>query len=634
MPLLLLALTGCLDTGNTPLETAETPAAPTNEADEILQLAAPQLDALAETHGMANADDLAVLRVSVDDLDTTHIRLQQTLQGVPVFGAQAILHTDAGGATLPPTDDLLDDVDVDTIPGLDAEDAVAQVVDGGAGWAAQRREPLADLWVLRRADGDHLTWRVRLWQTGDGGPSMPVRFIDAHSGEAVWQYDNLQTSGSATGSGTTDFYGSVSFKTYQSGSSYYLEDTTRKLGTYSFNHGTSSLSYLTDSDDSWTSSTQHEGVDAMYAATKAWDYYSTTFGRSGMDGANGPGYVTSITGAGSVLTLGVKYDVDYVNAYWDGAMIVVGSGDGTESNALTTLDILGHELTHAVSDTEVGFTYANESGAVDEALSDIFGSQVERYTLGESTNTWMMGEATWTPSTAGDALRYMNNPTADGVSYDYYSERYTGSTDNGGVHTNSGIANLAFYLLAAGGSHPRHGGVVVSGIGADAAAAIWYRAMTTYMTASTTFSSARTATLSAASDLYGATSSQYAAVQNAWYDVGVGAAAASGGCASGSTAYTGTLSATGSYSYKPSTSGYMTTTSGTQAMTLTGPAAADFDLTLYKRTGSSGSWSAVATATGSTSTESLSYAGSAASYRVKVSSYSGGGSFTLCLSHP
>jgi len=150
---------------------------------------------------------------------------------------------------------------------------------------------------------------------------------------------------------------------------------------------------------------------------------------------------------------------------------------------------------------------------------------VERYTFGESAKTWMIGEDAYTPGTAGDALRYLDNPQRAGDP-DHYSIRYTGTSDNGGVHTNSGISNHVYYLLAHGGTH-RLGGTV-TGIGADKAQLIWYKALTVYMTSSTNFAAARTATENAASAIYGASSAEKASVSQAWYVCGVGAAPGGG----------------------------------------------------------------------------------------------------------
>jgi vibriolysin len=300
-----------------------------------------------------------------------------------------------------------------------------------------------------------------------------------------------------------------------------------------------------------------------------------------------------------------------------------GDGDGVYFGPLTTLDITGHELTHGITERTANLTYSGESGALNEGISDIFGALSERYGDGSvsSSDTWKIGEDAYTPGVSGDALRYMNDPADDGYSYDYYSS----SIATGAVHYTSGLTNLAFYLMSEGGAHPTRGGSAVTGMGADAAAAIWYRALTYYMTSSTNFSGARSATLSAATDLYGSTSSQYSTVDSAWNTVGVVAATTS------SCTYTnsaGSLSGSKKSYYEPSNSSFSTTTTKTIKGALTGPSSADFDLYLYKY--SNKRWSAVASSTSTTSTESISYNGSAATYRFMVYSYSGSGSYTFC----
>src|SRR5204863_1323032 len=189
----------------------------------------------------------------------------------------------------------------------------------------------------------------------------------------------------------------------------------------------------------------------------------------------------------------------------NGSRLGYGDGDGTSFAPLSkALDVDAHELTHAVTERTANLTYSNESGALNEATSDILGNSCEAYTNNGGTpnsNTWKVGEDIYTPGTAGDALRYMNNPTQDGSSKDWYPSRYTGTSDNGGVHSNSGIANLAYYLMVIGGTHPRSMSTVTvtplsatSSTSLDLAQRIWYRALTVYFTASATFSSARTGT--------------------------------------------------------------------------------------------------------------------------------------------
>jgi vibriolysin len=297
-----------------------------------------------------------------------------------------------------------------------------------------------------------------------------------------------------------------------------------------------------------------------------------------------------------------------------------GDGDGVNSLSLTTLDIGGHEFAHGVTQYTANLTYSGESGGLNESMSDVFGSMVERLMEGESGNTWMMGEETWTPSTSGDALRYMNDPADDGYSYDYYSSALA-SAD---VHYTSGVGNLAFYLLSAGGTHPRaRSTTVVTGIGADAAADIWYLALTSYMTSSTNYAGARTATLSAAAALYGSTSNEYTQVDNAWTAVGVTGSTSSTTCTSST--YTGSLSKTGRSAYAPSSSGSsVSVTAQTVALTGTG---SNFDLYLQKKSGSS--WSTVSSSTGSSSTESITYSGTSGTYRVRVYSTSGSGTYSV-----
>ncbi|HLM00159.1 MAG TPA: M4 family metallopeptidase, partial [Pyrinomonadaceae bacterium] len=369
----------------------------------------------------------------------------------------------------------------------------------------------------------HLAYRVRMRrEDGTRETAMPVIFIDAQTGEKIFEYDNLQT---ATGSSL--YSGAVAIDTSSVGSTYYMEDLSRKIGTFDARNGTSTFYRLTDADDVWDISSQRAAVDAHYGAMKTFDYFKIVHGRNGIDGAGGPGTQTAAADASiKLLSSRVHYSYNYVNAYWNGSTMTYGDGDGTTAGPLVALDICAHEMTHGITERTAGLIYSGESGALNESMSDVFGAMVERYARGENTNTWLIGEDAWTPAKSGDALRYMNNPHyADNGGYsvdddpDHYSERYTGTGDNGGVHINSGIANHAFYLLAKGGAH--HKGGSMNGIGADAAAKIWYKALTTYMTSSTNFAGARIATINAASALYGSTSAQSNAVAQAWCLVGV-----------------------------------------------------------------------------------------------------------------
>ncbi|MEO7591436.1 MAG: M4 family metallopeptidase, partial [Byssovorax sp.] len=229
----------------------------------------------------------------------------------------------------------------------------------------------------------------------------------------------------------------------------------------------------------------------------------------------------SYNGGGAVMKSSVHYSTNYVNAYWDGNQMVYGDGDGVDaSNLARSMDVTAHELTHAVTENESNLVYEGESGGLNEAMSDIFGNTCEWYRDGQvvSANTWKVGEDIWTPATAGDALRYMNDPILDGGSLDFWTTS-AGTVD---VHYSSGIANLAFYLLSQGGLHPRGKSTVnVTGIGIAKAAQIFYRANRDIMTSISDFAAAKAATEQAAVQL-GYTAAEQASVTAAWKAVGVG----------------------------------------------------------------------------------------------------------------
>jgi Zn-dependent metalloprotease len=232
----------------------------------------------------------------------------------------------------------------------------------------------------------------------------------------------------------------------------------------------------------------------------------------------------SWNGQGAAIVSTVHFDQNYNNAFWNGTQMVYGDGDGVDFNSFAlSLDVVAHEISHAVTQSTADLVYQNESGALNEAMSDIMGvaAGVARDKGVISAATWLLGEDIFTPNTPGDALRYLDNPSKDGISPDLYAERYTGTQDNGGVHINSGLANLAFQRLVVGGTHPRQKTpFIVPGLGITKAQAIFYRALTTYMTANTNFAGARAATAMAAKDLYG-DGAEVAAVHYAWDLVGV-----------------------------------------------------------------------------------------------------------------
>jgi vibriolysin len=433
---------------------------------------------------LAGAGELSTHRMLKDERGLSHERVTQSLKGVPVFGAQAILHLGADGSVESITDRLARNLRVSTTPKLRAADATQIAIGHVGGSMGLMGMPKAELVILPESGSARLTYHVQLETvTAEGEPSRPNLFIDAETGELVQEFDNLQTS--------------------RNRKTYTAKNRTTLPGTLLRSEGQAPVSDA-------VANAAHDNAGFTY------DFYFSKFGRDSYDGAGG------------TLTSSVHYSRNYVNAYWDGTQMVYGDGDGSQSSALTVLDVVAHELTHAVTNTSSNLTYSNESGALNEAMSDIFGASVESFRDGAvSANTWKVGEECWTPGTAGDALRYMNDPALAG-DYDYYPTRYTGTSDNGGVHWNSGIANLAFKLMVTGGTHPRgKTSNAVPALDANAytsiqkGAAIFYRANTVYLTPGSTFSEARGATAQAASDLYGSAAAN--AVNEAWTAVGVSA---------------------------------------------------------------------------------------------------------------
>ncbi|WP_241758903.1 M4 family metallopeptidase [Pyxidicoccus parkwayensis] len=415
-----------------------------------------------------------------------HERLTQSVAGVPVFGAQSIVHLNGDGSIASITDKFARDLKVDTQPGIGSDRAIQAAVAQMAAGSVLTSAPKVDLQILPNAlgKGGQLTWRVQLEAvSAEGEPQQPNIFVNAQTGETALKFDNIKTS--------------------------------RNRKTYTANNRTTLPGTLVRSETSAPSSDAvlnqaHDNAGFVY------DFYATKFGRDSYDGL------------GTNLISSVHYSKNYVNAFWNGTQMVYGDGDGVQSAPLTVLDVVGHELTHAVTDTSSELVYSGESGALNEAMSDVFGASIEAFRDGAvSANTWKVGEECWTPATAGDALRYMNDPAIAG-DYDYYPTRYTGTSDNGGVHWNSGIANLAFKLMVTGGTHPRgKTTTVVPALDANPytsimmGAAIFYRANTVYLTPNSTFTDARGATAQAAQELYGATAA--AAVNAGWTAVGVAA---------------------------------------------------------------------------------------------------------------
>ncbi|WP_407700317.1 M4 family metallopeptidase [Streptomyces beihaiensis] len=503
-------LTGTLAASGAQAETA-TPSAPTAAPMSLSGKAHAGLvkDAQAEAADTAKALKLGskeklVVRDVVKDRDgTTHTRYERTYDGLPVLGGDLIVHTSKSGAREGVTRATHRSIDVATTG------ATLKAAPSGARkvvWAASGTPRLAYEKVVDSTDAD-------------GTPSRLHLITDARTGKKIYQYDDIRTD---TGTGNSQYSGKVGIGTTKTGSGYALTDATRGgHSTYNLGGGSSGKGTLfTDSDDTWGDGTVNDpataGVDAAYGAQETWDFYKKTFGRSG------------IRGDGKGAYSRVHYGNAYVNAFWDDSCFCMTYGDGQNNqHPLTSLDVAGHEMTHGVTSATAGLNYSGESGGLNEATSDIFGTAVEFYANNPSDpGDYLIGEKI-DINGDGTPLRYMDKPSKDGSSLDYWSHR-AGHVD---VHYSSGIANHFFYLLSEGSGKktingvaydsPTYDGSKVTGIGRDKADQIWYKALTTYFTSTTKYKDARAGTLKAASDLYGANSAEYKAVAAAWTAVNV-----------------------------------------------------------------------------------------------------------------
>ncbi|MFI1001543.1 M4 family metallopeptidase [Streptomyces galbus] len=476
------------------------------------------------------AQEALVVRDVVKDADgTVHTRYERTYAGLPVLGGDLVVDTAKSGDTRGVVKATRATIEVASLtPAVPADQARKQALrlaaDAGADTADAGRAPRKVIWA---ANGTP----VLAYETvvgglqEDGTPNELHVVTDAATGKKLYAYQGIET-----GTGNTMYSGTVTLGTSQSGSTYTLTDTARgNHKTYNLNRGTSGTGTLfSGPDDVWgngsASNAETAGADAHYGAALTWDYYKNVHGRSGIRG----------DGVGAYSR--VHYGNNYVNAFWSDSCFCMTYGDGSgNTRPLTAIDVAGHEMTHGVTSNTAGLNYSGESGGLNEATSDIFGTSVEFYANNASdVGDYLIGEKIDINGN-GTPLRYMDKPSKDGASKDsWYSG--IGSVD---VHYSSGPANHFFYLLSEGSgakvingvsyNSPTADGLPVTGIGRAKAEKIWFRALSTKFTSTTNYAGARTGTLAAAGELYGTSSAEYKAVQDAWAAVAVGARSGGGG---------------------------------------------------------------------------------------------------------
>ncbi|MER6285589.1 M4 family metallopeptidase [Streptomyces sviceus] len=483
----------------------------------------------AKDLGLGAKEKLVVRDVVKDGNGTLHTRYERTYDGLPVLGGDLVVETTKSGATEGVVKATAKTIKVASVtPKVSAAKASAQALKAaqaaGADKVDTNRAPRKVIWAGNGTPTLAYETVVGGLQE-DGTPNELHVVTDAATGAKLYEYQGIET-----GTGNTMYSGTVTLGTTQSGSTYNLTDGARgNHKTYNLNHGTSGTGTLfSGPDDVWgngsASNLETAGADAHYGAALTWDYYKNVQGRSGIRGDGVGAYSRA------------HYGNNYVNAFWDDSCFCMTYGDGSgNTHPLTSIDVAGHEMTHGVTSNTAGLNYSGESGGLNEATSDIFGTAVEFYANNSSdVGDYLIGEKI-NINGDGTPLRYMDKPSKDGASKDsWYSG--IGSVD---VHYSSGPANHFFYLLSEGSgtktingvtyNSPTSDGLPVTGIGRDKAEKIWFRALTTKFTSTTNYAAARTGTLAAAGELYGTTSAEYTAVANAWAGVAVGSRPGGGG---------------------------------------------------------------------------------------------------------
>jgi Zn-dependent metalloprotease len=493
-----------------------------------------------------NQVDFVHIKSEKDELGFTHSRYLQTFMGVPVDKSTYILHTKEGlvksfnGIAL----DLKGTLNPN--PALKEQEALQNALSHykadtymweDAFWEnelKERKGPDAThfpkgllVWYETKEPLIRLAWKFDIYAASPHGGYR--YYIDAQNG-SVLHVMNLEHN--CTGASVNSiFNGNRSINTeLYTATEYRLKDdcqaATIRVRDWNSATTTASPIEIDNTTNTWTTMDERFGATVLWEIKQSYLYFLNVHGRASTDNANGiiEAYINAIF---SCSTCPGGVTANNASMGNDGITMKVGlSNAGTLANSYATVDIIGHEYAHAVTRFSGGLIYQDESGALNESFSDIFGEVIERYVLG--TNDWLLGS-----ERTNGAIRDMSNPNAfndpdtyGGTNWCDYTNAGLNCTmnDNGGVHINSGVQNFWYYLLVAGGSgtNDNSDDYSVSAIGNTAARAIAYRNLTVYLGPNSTFADARTGSINAAADLFGACSNEVKQVMNAWYAVGVG----------------------------------------------------------------------------------------------------------------
>ncbi|WP_163100186.1 M4 family metallopeptidase [Peribacillus alkalitolerans] len=476
--------------------------------------------------GINNPDkNLKVKSVEKDNLGMTHVRFNQTVNGVNVEGSELVVHFNKNNEVVSVNgriNQTIADDAVDTTAALSSDAALKAAQSSVNAPEELTYEPTTELVVLPFEGENYTAYKVNINFMGDE-PGNWFVFVDANTGKVIDQYNGLMHADEmktqkGVGKGVHGDHRELHIshvKEPNSGTKFALAD-------YSHENLGGIFTYDAKNDGDPRNDTLYVGnsaafigdydraaVDAHYNSEKVYEYYLNEHGRNSLDGE------------GMAISSFVHFGNNYNNAFWNGLWMTYGDGDGMFMTSLSAgLDVAAHEMTHGVISHSANLVYRNQSGALNESFADVFGALVD-------DSDWEMGEDIMAPAAKANGvtvLRSLSKPnsvvvsnaqrraysTNGGVYPDHMDEFYNmpTSVDGGGVHVNSSITNHAAYLIG-------------QKIGREKLGQIYYRALTVYLTPNSNFSDARKAIVQSAIDIYGEGSEEVAAVNSGFDSVGI-----------------------------------------------------------------------------------------------------------------
>ncbi|MGB1316185.1 MAG: M4 family metallopeptidase, partial [Chitinophagales bacterium] len=455
-----------------------------------------------------------------DNLGQVHYRYDQYFMNYRVVGAQYILHTQ-NGKILSSNGDYVDTENVklnsNFILKSEAEIIAKKSVLANE-YAPKQSENLkkneGQIVLLRIDNTLRFAYKIDVYAT------KPLArfyvYVDALS-KKVLKKENRIHDTSTDGTAETMYHGTQSIKTDSASANHFvLVDSVNKVFTKNIQNTTNinAATNFVNNSNYWNNTTNNDNAahDAHWGSTKTLEYFLTRFGLNSYDGN------------GTSLNSYIHYDNNYNNAFWDGASIFFGDGDNVKYSPLTSIDVVAHEITHAITENSADLVYNSESGALNESFSDIFGTALE-FAVSPNSANWNMGDLFDLNGNGG--FRNISDPKSKGDPDTYKRINWhTGSSDNYGVHTNSGVQNYWFYLLTEGGTgiNDYLNNYDVVGIGMNDATSIAYRNLSVYLTYNSQYADAQFYAIQAAIDLFGICSQQVKSTRDAWYAVGLGSA--------------------------------------------------------------------------------------------------------------